>query len=32
MMRLMQSDAGTKAAIALKDIGDALRKLEIGES
>jgi hypothetical protein len=31
MVRLMQSDAGTKAMIVLKDIGEAIGKLEIGE-
>ena len=31
MVRLMQSEAGTKAINSLKGIGEAIRKLEIGE-
>jgi hypothetical protein len=31
MMRIMQADAGTRAMKELREIGDSLRKIEIGE-
>lgn len=31
MMRILQADIGTKAINALREIGDSIRKLEIGE-